>query len=85
MPKNTLGQLNILRDNTTNFLPHMIQSYIAPQRQVRVKEYECQSNQLVYKLYNLTKKEIKIIEGTLQRRIGYKDCERRKYFGASKI
>ena len=33
-----------------------------PQKQARVKEYERQIDQLVYKLYNLTEEEIKIIE-----------------------
>jgi len=32
------------------------------QKQVKVKEYERQIDQLVYKLYNLTEEEIKIIE-----------------------
>ncbi|MCD6317751.1 methyltransferase, partial [Candidatus Aerophobetes bacterium] len=34
-----------------------------PQKQARVKEYERQIDQLVYKLYNLTDEEIKIVEG----------------------
>ncbi len=34
-----------------------------PQKQEKVKEYEHQIDQLVYKLYGLTKEEIKIIEG----------------------
>ena len=33
-----------------------------PQKQAKVKEYERQIDQLVYKLYNLTEEEIKIIE-----------------------
>lgn len=33
------------------------------QKQARVKEIEKQIDQLVYKLYNLTEEEIKIIEG----------------------
>ena len=32
-------------------------------KQKRVKEYEKQIDEMVYKLYDLTKKEIKIIEG----------------------
>ena len=32
-------------------------------KQVKVKDYERQINQLVYKLYNLTPEEIEIIEG----------------------
>jgi len=34
-----------------------------PQKQARVKEYERQIDQLVYKLYELTDEEIKIVEG----------------------
>jgi len=34
-----------------------------PQKQAKVKEYEHQIDQLVYKLYNLTDEEIKIVEG----------------------
>jgi len=34
-----------------------------PQKQARVKEYERQIDQLVYKLYGLTEEEIKIVEG----------------------
>ena len=34
-----------------------------PQKQAKVKEYEKQIDQMVYKLYNLTKEEIKIVEG----------------------
>jgi len=33
-----------------------------PEKQAKVKEYECQIDQLVYKLYDLTEEEIKIIE-----------------------
>ena len=33
-----------------------------PQKQAKVKEYERQIDQLVYKLYNLTEEEIKIVE-----------------------
>lgn len=32
-------------------------------KQAKVKEYECQIDQMVYELYGLTKEEIKIIEG----------------------
>ena len=32
-------------------------------KQTQVKEYENQINQLVYRLYDLTDKEIKIVEG----------------------
>lgn len=34
-----------------------------PQKQAEVKKYERQIDQLVYKLYNLTAEEIKIVEG----------------------
>ena len=34
-----------------------------PQKQAKVKECERQIDQLVYELYDLTKEEIKIIEG----------------------
>jgi len=34
-----------------------------PQKQARVKEYERQIDQMVYKLYGLTEEEIKIVEG----------------------
>jgi len=34
-----------------------------PQKQVKVKEYERQIDQLVYQLYGLTEEEIRIIEG----------------------
>ena len=34
-----------------------------PQKRAKVKEYECQIDQLVYKLYGLTDEEIKIVEG----------------------
>jgi len=33
-----------------------------PQKQAKVKEYKRQIDQLVYKLYNLNREEIKIIE-----------------------
>ena len=33
-----------------------------PQKQAKVKEYQRQIDQLVYKLYNLTDEEIKIVE-----------------------
>jgi len=33
-----------------------------PQKQARVKEYERQIDQLVYKLYELTEDEIRIVE-----------------------
>jgi len=36
-----------------------------PQKQAKVKEYEHQIDQLVYKLYGLTEEEIKIVETTL--------------------
>jgi len=32
-------------------------------KQAKVKEYEHQIDQMVYKLYGLTKEEIKIVEG----------------------
>ena len=32
-------------------------------KQAKVKEYEQQIDQMVYKLYGLTKEEIKIVEG----------------------
>ena len=35
-----------------------------PEKQAKVKEYERQIDQLVYKLYNLTPEEIKIVEST---------------------
>ena len=34
-----------------------------PAKQVQVKEYEKQIDQLVYELYGLTEEEIKIVEG----------------------
>ncbi|MCD6231422.1 Eco57I restriction-modification methylase domain-containing protein, partial [Candidatus Aerophobetes bacterium] len=34
-----------------------------PQKQAKVKEYECQIDQMVYNLYDLTEDEIKIVEG----------------------
>ena len=34
-----------------------------PQKQAKVKEYERQIDQLVYKLYSLTEEEIKVVEG----------------------
>ena len=34
-----------------------------PEKQTKVKEYENQINQMVYKLYGLTPKETKIVEG----------------------
>jgi len=33
-----------------------------PEKQAKAKEYERQIDQLVYKLYNLTPEEIKIVE-----------------------
>jgi len=33
-----------------------------PQQQAKVKEYERQIDQLVYKLYELTEEEIKVVE-----------------------
>jgi len=33
-----------------------------PEKQAKVKEYERQIDQLVYKLYNLTPEEIEIVE-----------------------
>jgi hypothetical protein len=38
-----------------------------PQKQEKVKVLESQIDQLVYKLYNLTEEEIRIIEGNLRR------------------
>lgn len=35
-----------------------------PRKQSEVKEYEKQIDQMIYKLYNLTPEEIKIIENT---------------------
>ena len=35
-----------------------------PDKQDKVKEYEKQIDQMVYTLYNLTKEEIEIVEGT---------------------
>ena len=32
-------------------------------KQAKVKEYECQIDQMVYKHYALTEEEIKIVEG----------------------
>ncbi|MEM2919066.1 MAG: hypothetical protein QXY62_06180, partial [Candidatus Altiarchaeota archaeon] len=37
-----------------------------PQKQAKVKELEKEIDKLVYKLYNLTDEEIKIIEGELK-------------------
>jgi len=37
-----------------------------PQKQAKVKEYERQIDQLVYKLYGLTDKEINIVEITVK-------------------
>lgn len=33
-----------------------------PQKQTKVKEYEHQIDQIIYKLYGLTEEEIKIVE-----------------------
>jgi len=35
----------------------------SPQKQAKVKEYEYQIDQMVYKLYGLTEDEINIVEG----------------------
>jgi len=56
---------NMNKTTTVNQILFLTQSenYLEnPQKQARVKEYERQIDQLVYKLYNLTEEEIKIIE-----------------------
>jgi len=56
---------NVNKTTTVNQILFLTQSenYLEnPQKQARVKEYERQIDQLVYKLYNLTEEEIKIIE-----------------------
>ena len=56
---------NMNKTTTLNKILSLTQSedYLEnPQKQAKVKEYERQIDQLVYKLYNLTEEEIKIIE-----------------------
>ena len=56
---------NVNKTTTVNQILLLSQSedYLKnPQKQAKVKEYERQIDQLVYKLYNLTEEEIKIIE-----------------------
>ena len=56
---------NMNKTTTVNQILFLTQSenYLEnPQKQARVKEYERQIDQLVYKLYILTEEEIKIIE-----------------------
>jgi len=56
---------NVNKTTTVNQILLLSQSedYLKnPQKQAKVKEYERQIDQLVYKLYDLTDEEIKIIE-----------------------
>jgi len=57
---------NMNKTTTVNKILSLTQSkdYLeSSQKQARVKEYERQIDQLVYKLYDLTDEEIKIVEG----------------------
>jgi len=70
IPPITRQNQNIAKEleNLVNKILSLTQSedYLQnPQKQAKVKEYERQIDQLVYKLYGLTKEEIKIIEETL--------------------
>lgn len=38
-----------------------------PQKQAKVKKYERQIDQMVYKLYKLTPEEIKIVENSIKK------------------
>jgi len=56
---------NVNKTTTVNQILFLTQSedYLEnPQKQAKVKEYERQIDQLVYKLYDLTDEEIKIVE-----------------------
>ena len=60
---------NVNKTTTVNQILFLTQSedYLEnPQKQAKVKEYERQIDQLVYKLYDLTDEEIKIIEEELK-------------------
>jgi len=56
---------NMNKTTTVNKILFLTQSenYLEnPQKQAKVKEYERQIDQLVYKLYELTDEEIRIVE-----------------------
>ena len=60
---------NMNKTTTVNQILPLTQSedYLEnPQKQAKVKEYQRQIDQLVYKLYDLTDEEIKIIEEELK-------------------
>ena len=60
---------NMNKTTTVNQILFLTQSenYLEnPQKQAKVKQYQRQIDQLVYKLYDLTDEEIKIIEEELK-------------------
>jgi len=60
---------NVNKTTTVNQILPLSQSedYLEnPQKQAKVKEYQRQIDQLVYKLYKLTDEEIKIVEEELK-------------------
>ena len=60
---------NVNKTTTVNKILSLTQSedYLKnPQKQAKVKQYQRQIDQLVYKLYELTDEEIKIVEEELK-------------------
>ncbi len=72
LPIKIPNQQNLHLVNSIELLVNQILSFTQsddylsnPQNQAKVKEFENQIDQLVYKLYDLTEEEIKIVEGSL--------------------